>query len=181
MIGRNTWRAIGLALACATSFAASGALAQRPAGPIIRVAPQPQTQPPPQTQPQTNPQLKMNGVPQLYAVDTIKLEARVRLLEQQLTKQQDQIATQQQQISTLILQLGNTQNSLTALDNKFTGHKHKLTTGVTIGYVTTMTCTASAGGYPSCKPNQWPGKALLSTDNGSSSAVNYDLTTTPVQ
>jgi len=181
MIDRNTRRAIGLALACATIFSASSALAQRPAAPIIRVTPQPQTQQPPPTQPQTNPQLKMNGVPQLYAVDTIKLEARVRLLEQQLTKQQDQIATQQQLISTLIVQLGNTQNTLTALDNKFTGHKHKLQ-GVSLRMFQNMTCTYP-GGYPSCQqaasPNQYA--SALSLQGAGYGSTTFDTTTGPVQ
>jgi TolA-binding protein len=177
MIGRNTRRAISLALACATLFAASGALAQRPAGPIIRVAPQPQTQPPPQT----NPQLQMSGTPQLYTVDTIKLEARVKQLEQRLIQQHDQIATQQQQISTLILQLGNTQNTLTSLDNRFTGHKHKLQ-GVSLRMFQNVTCTYP-GGYPSCQqaafPNQYA--SALSLQGAGSGSTTFDTTTGPVQ
>lgn len=176
MIGRNTRRAIGLALACAAVFAASGALAQR-TQPIMRVTPQPQAQPS-----QTNPQLQMSGAPQLYTVDTIKLEARVKQLEQRLIQQHDQIATQQQQISALIVQLGNTQNREAALEAKFEGHKHQM--GFTVKPFESVTCiteTIASKNFTSCKPASPPEYNYALSIGGPESGKQKFNTTGPIQ
>ena len=114
--------------------------------------------------PAVNPALATpTNMPKL-ATDPTLLLAQINELKAQMSSLQQQVEMLKQQNAAQEARIDSQQAEAAAFQAAYATHKHQL---VKIGtkMMTTLSCTY-AGGYPSCKPDPYPGGGLVTAAAG---------------
>ena len=127
-----------------------------------------------------NPALALPANMPKLATDPALLLAQINTLTAQVAALQKLTAELQQVVSGLQEHNANQESRIDSVATRLESHQHVLPS---VGFKTvpSVTCLPQPGGYPSCKPDQWPTLSLIALTAGDADKSKALTTSKPIK